>query len=144
MAYFTRFFNYEARNPFHGDGNNPQYMMGDQWHLADPYDANSELIPGTYPMMLYGNSGHSNYWGSTFWSKEMWFLKLRNLQIGYSLPKKWLSTMGVHALRVYCHMQNLFSFDNMKKYGVDPEVISVTGSNYPTTRVVNIGVNITF
>lgn len=144
MAFFTRFFNYEARNPFHGDGNHPQYMLGDQWHLADPYDADSELIPGTYPTLLYGNSGHSNYRGSTFWSKEMWFLKLRNLQLGYTVPTQWLKTTGVHALRVYCLMQNLCSIDNMHKYGVDPEMTSVTGTSYPTTRIVNIGINITF
>lgn len=41
-------------------------------------------------------------------------------------------------------MQNLFSFDNMQKYGLDPEVTNTAGSSYPTTRVINIGLNLTF
>lgn len=144
MAYFTKYFNWEARFPFHGDGNTMQYYMGDQWHLADPRDAASELVPGKYPTMLYGNSGHSNYLASTFWSEEMWFLKLRNLQIGYTLPKKISKKLYMEHCRVYCLMQNLFSFDNMHKYGIDPENTGTGGTNYPTTRVINIGLNLTF
>lgn len=144
MAFFTKYFNWEARFPFHGDGNTFQYYMGDQWSLSDPWNAESELIPGKYPTMLYGNSGHSNYLASTFWSEEMWFLKLRNLQIGYTLPEKWSKKIYMNRVRVYCLMQNLFSFDNMHKYGLDPELTTVQGSSYPTTRVVNIGFNITF
>lgn len=144
MACFTKYFNWEARFPFHGDGNTFQYYMGDQWHLSDPLDANSELIAGRYPTMLYGNSGHSNYLASTFWSEEMWFLKLRNLQIGYTLPSKWCNRIYMEKVRIYCLMQNLFSFDNMHKYGLDPEVTNTAGTSYPTTRVVNIGFNITF
>lgn len=144
MAYFTKYFNWEARAPFHGDGNTFQYYMGDQWHLADPWDANSELIPGKYPTMLYGNSGHSNYYTSTFWSEEMWFLKLRNLQIGYTLPAKVSKKLYMEHCRVYCLMQNLFSFDNMHKYGMDPENTGTQGTNYPTTRIINIGLNVTF
>ena len=144
MAFFTKYFNWEARFPFHGDGNTFQYYMGNQWSLSDPWNAKSELIPGKYPTMLYGNNGHSNYLASTFWSEEMWFLKLRNLQIGYTLPEKWSKKIYMNRVRVYCLMQNLFSFDNMHKYGLDPELTTVQGSSYPTTRVVNIGFNITF
>lgn len=144
MALFTKFFNWEARYPFHGDGNTFMYYMGDQWHLSNPWDANSELIPGRYPTMLYGNSGHSNYLASTFWTEEMWFLKLRNLQIGYTLPQKWIKNISMSNVRIYCLMQNLFSIDNMHKYGLDPELTITSGSSYPTTRIVNIGSNITF
>ena len=38
--------------------------------LSDIWDADSELIPGKYPMLLIGNSSHSNYWNSTFWKKN--------------------------------------------------------------------------
>ena len=50
----------------------------------------------------------------------------------------------MNRVRIYCLMQNLFSFDNMHKYGMDPELSTVQGSSYPTTRVVNIGFNLTF
>ena len=61
---------WEQRNPFHDGGNNPQYYMEDTWRLSDIWDADSELIPGKYPMLLIGNSSHSNYWNSTFWKKK--------------------------------------------------------------------------
>lgn len=61
--------NYEQRNPFHDGGNNPQYYMENTWKLVDIFDANSELIPGKYPMLLLGNQNHSNYWNSTFGKK---------------------------------------------------------------------------
>lgn len=143
-AKFTHIFNYEARYPFWGDSCAFDYMASDQWHLADPYDANSGLIPGKYPTMLYGNTSHSNYYSSTFWIRDVWFLKLRNLQIGYTFPQPFTRKFSVEKLRIYCFMQNLFSLDNMHEYGVDPETSNVSGTGYPTTRVINIGFNLTF
>lgn len=143
-AKFTHIFNYEARFPFWGDSCAFDYMASDQWSLADPFDADSELIPGKYPTMLYGNNSHSNYYASTFWIKDVWFLKLRNLQIGYTFPQNLTRRVSIEKLRVYCFMQNLFALSNMHKYGVDPETSNVTGTSYPTTRIINIGFNLTF
>lgn len=143
-AKFTHIFNYEARFPFWGESCAFDYMANDQWHLADPYDVNSELVPGKYPTMLYGNNSHSNYYASTFWCKDVWFLKLRNLQIGYTLPSNWSKKFYIERLRVYCFMQNMFSLDNMHEYGVDPESSNTTGTSYPTTKIISFGVNLTF
>lgn len=143
-AKFTHIFNYEARFPFWGDSDAFAYMSDDQWHLSDPYDADSELIPGKYPTMLFGNNSHSNYYFSTFWMKNVWYLKLRNLQLGYTFPVKWTKKTYVERFRIYVLMQNLFSIDNVHQYGLDPEVTNVTGTSYPTTRMINIGFNLTF
>lgn len=133
---------WEQRNPFHDGGNNPQYYMEDTWRLSDIWDANSELIPGKYPMLLIGNSSHSNYWNSTFWKKNVRYLKLRNLEIGYTIPKHILQKALISDLRVYVAGTNLFTLTNAN--GIDPETTEGNGLAYPTTRVVNIGLNLKF
>jgi TonB-linked SusC/RagA family outer membrane protein len=142
FASYTQEF--EARNPFHDGGNNPQYYMADQWHYEDPFDVNSRLIPGKYPTLREGNGGHSNYWKSDFWTANVTYLKLRNIEFGYTLPNKITAKAGIEKLRVYTLMQNLLSIDNLGSVKIDPELTSSSGVQYPTSRVINFGISITF
>ncbi|MGI6074588.1 MAG: SusC/RagA family TonB-linked outer membrane protein [Fermentimonas sp.] len=138
----TWFQEWEQRNPFHDGGNNPQYYMEDTWHLADIWDADSELIPGKYPMLLIGNTSHSNYWNSTFWKKNVRYIKVRNAELGYNFPKSLVEKATLSGLRLYVAGQNLFGFTNL--IGVDPEIQETNGLAYPTTRIVNIGLTVKF
>lgn len=138
----SRYQDFEQRNPFHDGGNNAQYYMEDTWHLADITDANSALIPGKYPTLLIGNSGHSNYWKSDFWMHNVRYMKLRNLEFGYSLPKTLLSKALISDLRVYVSGQNLLTLTNT--HGIDPEIENSAGLAYPTTRMVNLGLTLKF
>ena len=138
----TWFQNWEQRFPFHDGGNNADYYMKDSWRLADIWDANSELIPGKYPMLLIGNSSHSNYWNSDYWLTNIKYLKLRNLEFGYTVPKAILSKALISDLRIYLAGTNLITFTNAP--GIDPEVEDANGLSYPTTRIINIGLNIKF
>ncbi|MDR3252045.1 MAG: TonB-dependent receptor [Tannerella sp.] len=133
---------YEQRNPFHDGGNNPQYYMEDTWRLADIWDANSNYVPGKYPMLLIGNSSHSNYWNSSFWKKNVAYVKLRNLELGYNIPKHVLDRLYLAGLKVYVAGTNVFTLCNIM--GVDPESDQSNGLGYPTTRVINVGLNIKF
>lgn len=142
-AKITHVFNYEQRFPFHS-GNSPMKLLADQWRLSDPFDANSEIIPGHYPTNIVGNTGHSNYRFSTFWMKDVNYIKLRNLEIGYTLPRQWIAKLGIQRLRIYTLMQNLFSIDNLGYYDIDPETASTAGFDYPTMRIINFGFNLTF
>lgn len=134
--------NWESKNPFHDGGNNPQFYMENQWRLSDPTDTNSELIPGKYPTLIVGNGGHSNYWNSTFWKYNGRYIKLRNLEIGYTIPKSVAQKAGLYKARIYAMGQNLFSIDNLD--GVDPEITNSSAVQYPTNRVVSLGFNLTF
>nr|WP_294081585.1 TonB-dependent receptor [Proteiniphilum sp. UBA5384] len=138
----TWYQEWEQRNPFHDGGNNPQYYMDNTWHLADIWDANSEMIPGKYPMLLIGNSSHSNYWNSTFWKKNVKYIKLRNLEFGYTLPKSIVNKASISDLRIYFAGQNLFGFTNLN--GVDPEIQETNGLAYPTMRIMNLGLTLKF
>jgi hypothetical protein len=139
---YTFEYNWESKNPFHDGGNNPQFYMEDQWKLSDPTDPNSELIPGKYPTLIVGNGGHSNYWNSDFWKINGRYIKLKNVEFGYNIPTPILSKVGLSKARVYTMAQNVFSIDNLN--GIDPEITSGSGVQYPTNRVVSVGVNVTF
>lgn len=132
---------YEQRYPFHDGGNNPQYYLEDCWTLSDIWDANSELVKGKYPMPLIGNTGHVNYSRmSDFWFTNVKYMKLRNLELGYTLPKQWTNFVKIQSLRLYVAAQNLFTITN--KPGFDPEATTESGLQYPTNRIINIGFNL--
>ena len=80
---------------------------------------------------------------STFWLQNTDYLRLKNLQFGYTLPKKLLSGIGVENIRFYYSVENLFTIDNMK-INVDPEATSQRLSSYPLLRTHAFGVNVTF
>lgn len=139
MAFMT---NWEQMFPFHDGGNNPQFLLEDCWHLSDIWDANSKLIPGKYPMPLIGNSGHSNYWTSDFWFQNVRYIKLRNFELGYTLPASLTQKVSIKSLRFYVSGSNVLILSN--KPGFDPEIDSESGLQYPTTRVINVGFNLKF
>ena len=136
------FQEWEQRNPFHDGGNNPEYYMKEAWHLSDIWDANSELIAGKYPMLLIGNSSHSNYWWNNFWLVNIWYVKFRNGELGYTLPTRLAQKAGMSSARIYLGTTNLFTITNGR--GVDPEGRDNNGLQYPTMRVINIGLNLKF
>lgn len=133
---------YEQMYPFHDGGNNPQYYLENCWTLSDIWDADSELVPGKYPMALIGNTSHSNYRVSDFWFQNVNYIKLRNFEFGYTLPAKWLSFIKAKSLRIYCAGTNVFTITN--KHGFDPEGSTASGLQYPTTRVINVGFKLKF
>lgn len=143
-AFASFYLDWEMRNPLHDGGNNPQYYLSNQWHLSDINDANSPLIAGKYPTIIEGNASHSNYWRNDFWLKNVRYLKLRNLELGYTLPKKISTRLGMQKARFYTSLQNLFSIDNLGDVQMDPEITSGSGLQYPTNRVISFGCNLTF
>ncbi|WP_262246398.1 SusC/RagA family TonB-linked outer membrane protein [Parapedobacter soli] len=141
-AMYTFYKEWEMRTPFQNDGNIPQYYADGAWKLSDIWDANSELIPGEYPMLLIGNGSHSNYWNSDFWKQNIRYIKLRNLDFGYSLPTRILEPLSITGVRVYFSGQNLLTLTNL--IGIDPETQDNNGLGYPTMRIMNFGINVRF
>ncbi|NDV58149.1 TonB-dependent receptor [Bacteroides sp. 519] len=138
----TYFQQWEQARAFQNNGNSPQWLLDDSWHLSDPWDANSELIPGKYPMALKDRDGDNTFWGSTFWKHNVKYMKLRNLEIGYTLPQSIVSKAQIGSLRIYVSGTNLFAISNVQ--GVDPEQQDDNGLGYPTMRVINVGFNLKF
>jgi len=72
------------------------------------------------------------------------YLRLKNFEIGYSLPGKAIRFAGLQTVRVYIQGMNLLTFDNLKEVDVDPETRSGDGSWYPVQRIFNFGIDITY
>ncbi len=143
-AFGTYYIDFELAKPFWDGGNTGSYILKDQWHLADISDPDSGLVPGKYPTALEANTNHSNYWTSDFWYRNVAWLKLKNMELGYNFPRKWFPANSVSGLRLYLFGQNLFSIDNLADWDIDPEITSNAGLNYPTNRIIGAGIKLTF
>jgi TonB-linked SusC/RagA family outer membrane protein len=143
-AGYTWFQNWETRWAFQGDGN-LNTMFLDRWHREDPNDPKSQWIPGKYPALRFNDANHSNYnRNSTFWAHNIKYLRARTIELGYSLPKNLISRIKMEKARFYVNAYNLFSIDNVKEYGIDPEINEENGLQFPQNKFYNIGVNLTF
>jgi TonB-linked SusC/RagA family outer membrane protein len=81
---------------------------------------------------------------SSFWVRNASYLRLKNAQLGYTLPAAWAKSIGISKLRVYYSGQNLFTFTNFYKW-IDPEApLSADGSGYPQVKINSLGLNVTF
>lgn len=96
----------------------------------------------TFPRLSTNENGNNHTPVSTFWQQSADYLRLKNLEIGYDLPKDFVNKYGLGAVRVYLNGMNLYTWDSMKSG--DPEAPSGRGNIYPQQKVYNIGVNVTF
>lgn len=138
--------NWEARWPFQNNGALLKAYT-DRWHRKDPFDLNSEWISGKYPPLRFNDPGHSNYnKNSSWWLINIKSLRLRTMELGYTIPQRWTNQVKIEQVRVYLNAYNLVSFDNLKKEAsfLDPEVTSENGLQYPQSKFVNVGINLTF
>lgn len=111
------------------------------------YQLNKEITDGRwregstdakYPRLLH-YSNTRNTQASDLWIQDKSYLKIKNIQLGYTLPKSWLSRFDVERVRIYGSLENFFTFTDYK--GMDPEV---TNTTYPTMRQAVIGLNLSF
>ncbi|MBR4809907.1 MAG: TonB-dependent receptor [Bacteroidales bacterium] len=79
---------------------------------------------------------------STYWQKDMSFLRFKNAELGYTLPKNFTKKIGISTLRIYLQGVNLLTFSDFKLW--DPELESSYGNVYPLTRNVSLGLNLNF
>lgn len=94
--------------------------------------------PANYPRLLE-SSDKRNQMASDFWVASKDYLKIRNIQFGYTLPQKWTKAAFIDRVRFYASLENFFTFTHWKGY--DPEVNGVT---YPTMKEVVFGINVSF
>ena len=70
------------------------------------------------------------------------FIRLKNIELAYTLPANLLKSIGVSRLRVYASAQNLHTWDNLRMGHLDPENNDSLG--YPVTKMTNFGLDLTF
>ena len=84
----------------------------------------------------------NNSRASTWWLRDMSFLRLKNLELGYTLPRRWTSKIGVRDCRLFARGTNLLTFSDFKLW--DPELETTDGLRYPQMKSVSIGFSINF
>ena len=131
------FDGYEVYGNFSGDAAHPSTIWRDAW---TPENHNASM-----PRIFYDTNSPSSSRSvqSDFWLQNTSYLRLKNLQLGYTLPKNWLSSVGVENVRIYYSVENLLTFDKMK-INIDPESTSQRLSSYPLLRTHAFGINVAF
>ncbi|SDP76460.1 TonB-linked outer membrane protein, SusC/RagA family [Mucilaginibacter sp. OK268] len=94
-----------------------------------------------FPRLAFG--GSNNEQNSSFWMKDASYLRLKNLQVGYTFPVSLTSKIGVRSMRMFVNGSNLFTSDNFWK-GYDVESPVGTVNSYPQVKVYSFGLNVNF
>lgn len=115
-------------------GNNtPAYYINNAWSPTNP---NGSLPRIGRSMPQFGEPNTIN-------TRSVSFLRLKNIELGYTIPASTLSYIGVKGARVYVNAYNLLTFDKLKKDGLqDPEEINPQGWQFPQTKSINFGINV--
>lgn len=133
-------------------GNAFRWQYENRW-TPERYAAGEEI---TYPRAVFdADQSHYDFGPkSELWALSSDHLRVKNLELGYTFAKnsRLLQMSGMSSLRIYANANNLLSlFDQMSKYGIDPETKDNLGGAegnisyvFPLTRTVNVGVNIQF
>lgn len=117
-------------------------IYGNVWMSTNTPEQNANV---TYPRLSMGSGGagaSNNSQASTWWLRDGSFLRLKSVEIGYSLPKSLLQKSFIKSLRFYAAGNNLLQFSPFKLW--DPEKGSTDGSGYPLNRMFSIGFNANF
>jgi TonB-linked SusC/RagA family outer membrane protein len=104
-------------------------------------DPATENPNAKYPRLSYGGSAN-NYRTSTYWLRDGAYLRLKNVELGYTLPSRLMSSIHVNKARVYVMGYNLAVWDSLKIW--DPELGSGDGMKYPISKTITLGLNVNF
>ena len=126
--------------PNDNNGNIQKWIFRERWTVENP-DRNAG-----FPVLY--DRGESFFLNniSSFWMKNATFLRLKNVQIGYTLPSRFMQKIGLDKVRIFASGENLFTIDSYYE-GWDPEMLTSRGYGgtfYPLTRLWLGGINIDF
>ncbi|GGC37367.1 SusC/RagA family TonB-linked outer membrane protein [Parapedobacter defluvii] len=107
----------------------PVWMFEDRW--------TADHTNGTMPAS-FDRTDSKNNLVSDFWIRNAAFIRLKTVEVSYTIPKSVVSQLNMQDLGVFVSGFNLFTISEIKDY--DPELNAVSGSYYPQTRIFNLGV----
>ena len=87
---------------------------------------------------------NENFRRSDFWLRDASYLRLKNLQISYTLPKRITGKFGISNLKLYVNGQNFLTFSKMKDFDPEKNINGVNFYEYPTVKMFTTGINVTF
>lgn len=123
--------------PQYGGANRPYYPI---WATGDCYDPETNPT-GKYPRIT-GTSWYESGTGNTsFWLRNGAYLRLKNLNVGYMLPKTFVNRLGLTQAQVFMNATNLFCISDVTEF-LDPE--QEYYDSYPLMRTFSFGLNVSF
>ena len=144
------FFQGVAKRDYWLDGMIFWGINGDEWSSTgyvehwdffrpegDPLGANTDAY---YPRPIRANN--QNHYTQTRYLQNAAYIRLKNLQIGYTLPKAWVNKAGLERVRVFFSGDNLWTGTSISK-NFDPEALYQNGMTYPLSRTLSCGINVT-
>lgn len=107
----------------------------DRWTEANP---RQDVF---YPRLSIGNM-NMNYEASTWWLKNTSYLRLKNIELSYTLPDRWMKRIHINNARIFIQGVNLLTFSKFKLW--DVELGDGRGAKYPNIGSVSLGINFNF
>jgi TonB-linked SusC/RagA family outer membrane protein len=139
---------------FSGVGKTWKMLGGETWLPASSIGA-GQIMANIDDRWTVDNPSQNVFWprmgelsidnnnqASTWWLRDMSFLRLKNLEVGWTMPELWTKKFGVKNLRFFARGSNLLTFSGFKLW--DPEVNTTDGLIYPTTKSLSVGLTINF
>lgn len=115
-------------------------MISTRWRDAwTPQNSDTDI-----PILLFNSSWDEQQ--SSYWVRDLSFIKLQNVQLGYSISKELISKIGLQKLYLYLNAQNVFTIVSEDFEGYDPEknTFTATVNQYPVPRIISLGLNLSF
>lgn len=139
---------------FQGAGNTYRILGGDNWLPGSSGGAAGNILTNVDDRWTVESPSQDVFWprlssnvannalASTWWLRDMSYLRLRNIELGYSLPKTWIDKIGMSNCRIFARGSNVLTFSKFDLW--DPEVGSIDGLRYPIMKSWSAGFNINF
>lgn len=96
-----------------------------------------------FPRLLPSGFGGNNFVASDWWIRSAAYFRIKNVNLGYTLPKSVLNSLRIQSLRVFVSGQNLLTFTPSWD-GFDPEINNANAEFYPVMRTFTAGLNVNF
>ncbi|WP_255491406.1 SusC/RagA family TonB-linked outer membrane protein [Dysgonomonas sp. ZJ279] len=126
--------------PLNGSGTANVYS-----NIYDRWTEENQSQDVFYPRLAFGGDepgNQNNFENSTWWLKDMSFLRLKTLQLAYRLPESWTRKANLKNASIYMMGMNIFTLSKWKLW--DPELNTDSGNRYPNTTTVTLGINFSF
>ena len=127
----------EIYGDFQGDNSHPSIAWRNSWTYNKTNPQMPRIVEGEQSM------SHWRRVMSSFWLSNTSHVRLKNIQLGYTLPQSVTRVLGISKMRCYYSVENLLTIDGMKVH-TDPETYVERGSNYPLMMTNSLGLSVTF
>jgi TonB-linked SusC/RagA family outer membrane protein len=127
------YFYYEIATPFSGVANLGSWWM-DRWTPTNPSNTMPRVTLDEYRTNVH----------SSFYMEDASYLRLKNIELGYTISPKIISNIGLGSIRVYGNIQNALTITKFKGFDPEQTVNQTRAESFPQVRVMTMGVNVNF